>query len=67
MICSEVGEELKCVAQRDDGCPIPGDIHGQTGWSSEHLTELWVSLFMAGSWARWPLRVPSNTNHPMMP
>jgi len=29
------------------------------------LMELWVSLFSSGSWTRWPLRVPSNSNHSM--
>ena len=33
---------------RDGGCPIPGDTQGQAGWGSEHLMELWVSLFTAG-------------------
>ena len=28
--------------------PIPGDTQGQAGWGSEHLMELWVSLFTAG-------------------
>jgi len=31
---------LAQVAQRGDGCPIPGDTQGQVGWSSEHLMEL---------------------------
>ena len=35
-------------AQRGGGFPIPADIHGQAGWGSEHLLELWVSLFIAG-------------------
>ena len=42
------GEALEKVAQRGRGCPIPGDIQGQAGWSSEHLMELQVSLFTAG-------------------
>ena len=33
------------------------------GWGSELLMELWVSLFNAQCGTRWPLRVPSNTNH----
>jgi len=28
--------------------PIPGDTQGQAGQGSEHLMELWVSLFIAG-------------------
>lgn len=35
---------LAQVAQRG-GCP--GDTEGDDGWGSEHLTELWVSLFVA--------------------
>lgn len=31
------------------------------------LMELWVSLFIAGSWARWPSRVPPNSNGSMIP
>ena len=36
------------AAQRGGGCPIPGDSRGQAGRGSEHLMELWVSLFIAG-------------------
>jgi len=28
--------------------------------------ELWVSLFIAGGWTRWPLRVPSNSENSMI-
>ena len=42
------GEAVAQVAQRGGGCPIPGDTQGQAGWGSEHLMELWVSLFIAG-------------------
>lgn len=28
---------------------------------SEHLMKLWVSLFTAGVWTRWPLQIPSNS------
>ena len=39
----------------------------RSGWmGSEHLMELWVSLFIAGGWTRQPLRVPSNSNDPMI-
>jgi len=31
---------LAQVAQRGDGCSIPGDIQGQAGWGYEHVTEL---------------------------
>ena len=34
------------LAQRDGGCPIPGDIQGQAGCGCEH----WWSC-----WTRWPL------------
>ena len=33
---------------RGSGYPIHGDTQGQTGRGSEHLIELWVSLFSAG-------------------
>ena len=49
-------------AQRGGGCPIPADSRGQAGRGSEQLMELWVSLFSAGGWTGWPLRVPSNSN-----
>ena len=45
---NEGGEALEQVVQRSGGCPIPGDSQGQAGWGSEHLMELWVSLFIAG-------------------
>ena len=31
----EDGEALEQVAQRSCGCPIPGGVQGQDGWSSE--------------------------------
>jgi len=40
--------QAKVLAQRDGGCPIPGNIQGQDGWGSELQMELWVSLFTAG-------------------
>jgi len=46
------GESLAQVAQRCSGCPILGDTQGQAGWGSEHLIDLKVSLFVAGSWTR---------------
>jgi len=30
------GETLAQVAQRSCGCPLPGSVQGQAGWSSEH-------------------------------
>ena len=33
---SKGGETLGQVAQKGGGCPVPGDIQGQTGASSEH-------------------------------
>jgi len=32
----EGGEALAQVAQRSCGCPLPGSIQGQAGWSCEH-------------------------------
>ena len=49
---SESGEALAQVAQRGGGCPIPKDTQHQARWGSEHLMELWVSLFIAGEWNR---------------
>jgi len=31
----EVGEALAQVALRSCGCPLPGRVQGQAGWSSE--------------------------------
>ena len=42
-------ETLAQVAQRW-WCPIPADTQGQAGQDSEHLMELWVSLFTEGEW-----------------
>ena len=33
----------------------------QAGWGSEHLVELWCPCSLQGTWARWPLEVPSNS------
>ena len=30
------GEALAQAAQRSCGCPLPGRVQGQVGWSSEH-------------------------------
>ena len=60
------GKALAQVAQRGGGCPVLGDTQGQAGRGPEHLMELWVSLFSAGSWARWVLSVPSNSNNAMI-
>ena len=32
----ERGEALAQAAQRSCGCPLPGRVQGQVGWSSEH-------------------------------
>jgi len=34
------GDALAQVAQKGDGCPIPGDIQGQAEMGSEHLIKL---------------------------
>ena len=39
---------LAQVAQRCGEYPIPADTQGQARQGSEHLMELWVSLFIAG-------------------
>jgi len=33
---SNGSEALAQVAQRGDGCPMPGDTQGQAGWGSGH-------------------------------
>jgi len=40
------------------GCPIPGDSQGKAGWGSEHLMELWLSLFIAGELDYMTLKGP---------
>jgi len=32
----EGGEALAQAAQRSCGCPLPGRVQGQVGWTSEH-------------------------------
>jgi len=49
-------EALAQVTHRDGRCPIPGDIQSQTGQSSEHLMELWASLFIAGRFDQMALK-----------
>ena len=39
---------MEQVAQKDGGCPVPGDTQGQAGWGSEQPDLLSVSLFIAG-------------------
>ena len=46
--CGFSKKGMKQVAQRGGGCSIPVDTQGQAGWGSEHLMELWVSLFIEG-------------------
>ena len=52
------------AVQRDGGHYSPNsvDTQSQSGQGAEYLMELWVSLFIAGGWTSWPLRVPSNSN-----
>lgn len=45
---------------------VPGDIQGQATRALNKLVKLLVSLFIAGSWTRWPLRVSSNSNNSMI-
>jgi len=42
------GEALAQVAQRSCGCPLPGSVEGQVGWSSEQPGWWKMSLPMAG-------------------
>jgi len=43
----EGGETLAQVAQRSCGCPLPGSVQGQVGWSSEQPAVGKMSLLMA--------------------
>jgi len=61
------GETLTKVAQSGGGCPISGDIQGQAGQGSEHPDlAAGVSIHCRGVGLRWPFRVPSNSNHPVI-
>ena len=51
-------EALAQVAQRCSGCLIPGDTQGQAGQGSEHLMELWMSLFIEGELDQLTLKDP---------
>ena len=59
------GEALAQVAQRGGGTPSlqTPEVRLDGLWA---LVELWVSLLGAGSWTRWPLRAPSNSNDSMI-
>jgi len=47
---SHDGEELKQVAQRNCGCPIPGDVQDHFKWSTEQYDMVeTVSLPVAGA------------------
>jgi len=59
-------ETVAQVAQRSTGFSIPGDSQVQAGPGSEHLMELWMSLFIAGCGTRWPLKVLSNSDDSMI-
>ena len=43
-----IGIALEKASQKGGGCPVPVDIQGQSGGALSILTELWVSLFIAG-------------------
>jgi len=53
----EVGEAQEQVAQRSCGCPLPGSVQGQVGWSSVQpgLVED-VPAHGRGVETRWSLR-----------
>ena len=40
-------DKMEEIAQGGGRCPIPGDIQGQVGQGSDHLIQLWMSLFIA--------------------
>jgi len=45
---SESGEALEQVAQRGDGCPVPGDLQCKVGSGSGQHDLAVLSLFIAG-------------------
>lgn len=49
----EDGETLEQIVQRSGGCPTPGK---RLDGGLSNLTELKLSLFVAGGLARWPLK-----------
>jgi len=64
---SEGGEALEQVAQRRDGCPTHEDIQGQAEWVSEQPDlDVGVPVHCTGSWTRWLLKVPFNSNKSMI-
>jgi len=52
---------------RGGGCPFLGDTQGQVGPGPEHLISCSCPCSLQRSWTRWPLKVPSNSNHSMIP
>jgi len=53
----EGGETLEQDAQRNCGCPLPGSIQGQVGWSSEKPGVVEdVPAHGKGVGTRWSLR-----------
>jgi len=63
----EVSEALEQAVQRGGIYLVLGDTQGKAWQGSEHLMELWVSVFIAGDWTRWPLSIPSNSNSSVIP
>lgn len=53
-------------AQRRDISPDLGDIEGQAGQGSEHLSSCRCPCSWHRSWTRRSLRVPSNSNNSMI-
>lgn len=60
---NEGGETVEQVAQRGGGSPIPGNMQSSLDGA---LMEGKVPLLIAGSWARWPWKVPSSPNHSLI-
>ena len=59
------GEALAQVAQRGGGYPILEDTQGQAGWALSTWWSCRCLCSLQGSWTKWPLRVPSNSNDSM--
>jgi len=59
---------MALVAQRGGRCPISGDTQGLVGWGSERpgLVED-VPARCRGGQTGWPLKVPSNPEHSVIP
>jgi len=54
---------LEHIAQRGCGCPIPGGVYGQAGWSPEQSDLVVGSPATAAGWKLMIFKVPSIPSH----